>query len=366
MWSQAYSGSDRRRAVPAIGIHVASPLVVSACGAAGNSWHNIGSYMKQVLTKSSVLILSSMIGCAGKTADSQTAGAQGGAVTSGTASLGGTTIASVTSHQGGTAGAANTQQGGNAGSIASPTGGYSSGGTSGGTAGSGTSVTGGAAGQSSSAQMMSGGTAGSGTSVTGGAAGQSSIAEPCGSSNCCVALSLTAANISVNQFLGLNYVSLLVERTQAQGTELSWSATAKVTTSWGGTQDCPLTAGSTIANNYAINCPGLTPVVSTPCGSNTEVSITLRSNTFSDYNGSSPICLGDDSGMTLTYVVPVNCPLPNCPPTDSITYGQECFIPTETTCSYLTTVYGGGTALLPCNCRQSQYSGTYTWSCAVS
>ncbi len=303
--------------------------------------------MKRVLTNSSVLILSSMIGCAGKTADSQTGNAQGGAgspATSGAASLGGTSsMASVTSPQGGSAGAANTPQGGVAGSVALPTGGYSS-----------------------WVPVASGGSAGSGASVTGGAAGQSSIAVPCGSSNCCVPLSLTATNISVNQFLGLNYVSLVVERTQAQSTYLSWSATARVTTSWGGTQDCPLLSGSTVVNSYAINCPGVTPVVSTPCGSNTEVSIKLRSNTFSDYNGSAPTCLGDDSGMTLTYVVPVNCPLPNCPPTDSITYGQECFVPTETTCSYLTTLYGGGTGLLPCYCRSNPLYGTYNWSCAIS
>jgi hypothetical protein len=328
--------------------------------------------MKSVLTSSSVLILGSIIGCAGKTADSQTGNAQGGAgspATSGAASLGGaSSMASVTLPQGGSAGSANTPQGGVAGSVALPTGGYSSWVpvTSGGSAGSGASLTGGAAGQSSLVQVASGGSAGSGTSVTGGAAGQSSIAVPCGSSNCCVPLSLTATNISVNQFLGLNYVSLVVERTQAQSTYLSWSATARVTTSWGGTQDCPLLSGSTVVNSYAINCPGVTPVVSTPCGSNTEVSIKLRSNTFSDYNGSAPTCLGDDSGMTLTHVVPVNCPLSNCPPTDSITYGQECFIPTETTCSYLTTFYGGGTGLLPCYCRSNPLYGTYNWSCAIS
>ena len=285
-----------------------------------------------------------MIGCAGKTADSQLADAQGGAANpaaSGGASSGGTSsIPSATSSQGGSAGAFSTPQGG--GLIALPTGGYSS-----------------------SAPVTSGGSAGSGSSLTGGAAGQSSLPMLCGSSNCCVPLSLTATNISVNQFLGQNYVSLVVDRVQAQVTGVTWSVTAKVTTSWGG-MDCPLSPGVTTSSNYAINCPGVTPSVSTPCGSNTEVSVKLRSNTFSDYNGSAPICQGDDSGMTLTYVVPVNCPLPNCPPTNSIAYGQECFVPTETTCSYLTTVYGGGTALLPCSCRSSQYSGTYTWSCAVS
>ncbi len=260
----------------------------------------MGNVMHRTLTKSSVLVLSSILGCSGETADTQGANAVGGKPSTGTQPL-----------------------------------------ASGGSAGTGIVA------------MATGGTGGT--------------PQACSSANCCVPVTLSASNVSVYQVDGSISVALLVTRTGAVANGVAWSAVAKVTTPWGGTQDCPTYPSAVGASDayYLIQCPKVTPTSSVSCGSNGEISVQLGSNTYSDYSTSSPSCVGNSNlGLTLTYTAPVKCP--TCPPTSPSFDRQSCDEPPDASCSYLSALYGGGTGLLPCFCSVNQSTGSRIWSCAVS
>jgi hypothetical protein len=182
--------------------------------------------------------------------------------------------------------------------------------------------------------------------------------------NCCVPFRLTPSDINVYRTSSSFSVELVVERLQTEGPTSAWSTVATVVTPWGGTQECQADIGSGTSGHSFIRCPEVAPPDEAICGSQVDVSVTLRSRTYATTSATAPACMDDDLGLTLTYTVPVECPI--CPSIDQSFDHQQCDYPITAQCSYQALMYGGTMGTLPCYCRPDSTTGERTWSCAVS
>jgi hypothetical protein len=214
---------------------------------------------------------------------------------------------------------------------------------------------------SSEGTIEAGGTTG-GNLATGGASGQvdPSIATGCDGSVCCVPLAVSAPDIRVYKQNANTMVTVGVQRVATANPDYAWSASARVTTSFGGSQDCRISTRSHDTQTAAIDCPVVDSDLQ--CGSNITVQIQLQASGFTSQSDSTPAC-DSGLGMTLTYTVPVECPA--CPSSPYEENFKPCDMPVGAACSYPSMTYGGQFIQAPCTCTADSTEGRI-WRCAVA
>ena len=222
-----------------------------------------------------------------------------------------------------------------------------------------------ALGGASGGQLSTGGASnqpgGNGTTTTGGAQGDPIIVSGCPGSVCCVPLAFSAANINVYKMGDGAGVTLVVEHVRTANPDYVWKASATVKTSFGGTQNCDTGGLQPASTRYAaIQCPTVQSAVT--CGSNVNVEVNFQASGFASELDPTPTCDGG-LGMTLTYTVPVECPI--CPDSPISVNFQPCDMPSDSACSYMALSYGGQMFPAPCYCAVDSTTGQRKWQCAI-